>query len=121
MSWGSVTALALVKDDGGGPGLRAALSAPRGVEEAVIAAVARESALVRKEGRRIGWGLGGNWAKSSTLTPEEVELENAESRGGDCSGAVGDELMFVFATKGERWVEVVEEKILKETDKNGQI
>jgi len=55
------------------------------------------------------------------LTPEEVELENAESRGGDCSGAVGDELMFVFATKGERWVEVVEEKILKETDKNSPI
>ena len=54
MSCGREPALALVKDDGGGPGLRAALRAPRGVEEAVIEAEAGESALVRKDGRRGG-------------------------------------------------------------------
>ena len=77
--------------DGGGPGLRAALTAPRGVEEAVMFADIVPSVGVRKVG-----SLGGGLEDDLALSGEaEDRMEAAElgSEGRLAGGASGGELM----------------------------
>lgn len=78
------------------PGLRAALIAARGVEEAVIVEDAWESLVLRSDGRRGGCDVGEDRAKSSTRV-----LDGGRCAGsGDDSGrseALAGELMSVVS------------------------
>lgn len=96
ISCGRPPALAVAKEDGGGPGLRAALSAPRGLEGALVPANDGDSDIARYEGGRRGCNVGGD-AKSSVL------VEANESVAGEASvkivksgetGGFGGELIF---------------------------
>ena len=70
--------------DGGGPGLRAALRAPRGVDEAVMFAAMVPSVGVRKVG-----SLGGGLEEDLALSGEaEGRMEAAELAGAASGGEV---------------------------------
>ena len=81
-------------EDCGSPGLRAALRAPRGVDEAVMAGVAGESLELRNEGSRGGWDEEGGCPKSSTCVFDGVEEAMSEAGSGKRE-ALARELMIV--------------------------
>lgn len=93
MSCGKPPVLAVAKEDGGGPGLRALLTAPRGFEMAFVPDSDGTSETARSEGGRSGCKAAGGPAKSSTL----VALAEVDDSGvGDgLGGAWGsDEIGF---------------------------
>ena len=67
MSSGRPPALAVAKEDGGGPGLRALLTAPRGFEMAFEPDIDGASETARSEGGRGACKAAGGAAKSSIL------------------------------------------------------
>lgn len=83
MSWGRPPALAVAKEDGGGPGLLALLIAPRGFDEAFMLGMIGDSDIARYEGGRGACKAAGWLAKSSMLV-EEAEFD--VSGVGDASG-----------------------------------
>lgn len=69
-------------EDCGNPGLRAAFSAPRGVDEAVMAGIGGESLVLRNEGSRGGWDEDDGWPKSSTFEFDGTEGTGSEEGSG---------------------------------------
>lgn len=96
ISCGRAPALAVAKEDGGGPGLRAALIAPRGLEGALVLANDGDSDIARYEGGRRGCNVGGV-AKSSVLVEAKESVASEASvrivNSGETRGC-GGELIF---------------------------
>lgn len=75
MSSGRPPARAVAKEDGGGPGLRALLTAPRGFERAFEPDMDEASETARSEGGRGACKAAGGAAKSSILVVAEAEVD----------------------------------------------
>lgn len=84
-------------EDCGNPGLRAALRAARGVDEAVMAEDAGESLELRNEGSRGGWDEDDGCPKSSTCVFDGVEGTVSEEGSGKRE-ALACEVMIVAET-----------------------
>lgn len=89
ISWGRPPALAAAKEDGGGPGLLAALMAPRGFDGAFVPANVGASVIARYEGGRTVCGEAGDGAKSAVLITAEGSGVGEVIEPSDGSGEAG--------------------------------
>lgn len=89
MSCGKPPVLAVAREDGGGPGLRALLTAPRGLEIALVPDRDGASETARSEGGRGACKAAGGPAKSSTAVALVVLDDSGV--GDDLDGAWGSD------------------------------